>query len=86
MARRVTRRLQNRPFASWSRVRGEMNRLCGAGRVRAVGDRLKRSVPTAASRHERELAPPGESRSTSNQRDAGAGEETNSDSGGRVIA
>ena len=27
-----------------------MNRLCGAGRVRAVGDRLKRSVPTAASR------------------------------------
>ena len=43
-------RLQNRPFALRSHVRGEMNRLCGAGRVRAVGDRLKRSVPTAASR------------------------------------
>ena len=56
MARRVTQRLQNRPFALRSRVRGETNRLCGAGRVRAVGDRLKRSVPTAASRHERKQA------------------------------
>ena len=43
-------RLQNRPFALRSRVRGEVNRLCGAGRVRAGGDRLKRSAPTVALR------------------------------------
>ena len=54
MARRVMQRLQNRPFALRSRVRGEMNRLCGAGRVRTVGDGLKRSVPTAASRQEQQ--------------------------------
>ncbi len=52
MARRVMQRLQNSPFALRSRVRGEVSRLCGAGWLRAEGDRLKRSVPTAALRHE----------------------------------